>query len=149
MVEAVIASYDLTGRQVYLSPHLEPPAGMMEQQGFEGRIRHAAETLKQAEERYGARIMTPLEAVHCPERDRPDKCTIPGNGILFDFMLPRPLQQGTLPVRIMVYHHGRGQGGQILREAWDFVLTREPQTGWRVVRKVLVATGQGPGQLRY
>lgn len=144
MIEAVIESFDLRNRRVYIAPRLGVPDGLLESHNVAGQIRHNAEELEAVSKRFNAVVQQPIDAINCPDPRQLQTCRLPGNGILFEFMLPSPLERGLLPVRIIVYYDGRGEGGQILREAWDFVLTRQPVTGWRVVEKKLFAVAQGP-----
>ena len=145
MVAAVIAAFAQPNRRIYLAPGLEltkreTDAGLM------GRPRHTRATLEQVQQRFGATIAYPEEVMECPDASRPETCTIPGDGIVFYFVAPStPMRNNILPVRVILYHNGRGAGGQILREVWDLLLRREPHTGWRLVYKNLVARANGPG----
>ncbi|HEX7090323.1 MAG TPA: hypothetical protein VF192_09305 [Longimicrobiales bacterium] len=145
MVEAVVEAFAQPGRRIYVSPGLLLTEAMM-RAGFRGRPRHTVATLEKVRERFDATIAYPEEAIRCKDRSRPETCTIPGDGMIFQFMVPeRPLQKDVLPVRVILYQDGRGAGGQILRELWDLLLRREPYTGWRVVYKNLAARANGPG----
>jgi hypothetical protein len=145
MVEAVVEAFVQPGRRIYVAPGLMLTDAML-RAGFRGRPRHTAETLERVRERFDATIAYPEEAIQCEDRSRPETCTLPGDGMLFHFMVPeRPARNDVLPVRVILYHDGRGAGGQILREVWDLLLRREPHTGWRLVYKNLVARANGPG----
>jgi len=143
MVAAVIASFAEPGRRVFLAPALGLPAAMVNA-GIGGRARHNAKTLEYAQQRFSATIAYPEEVMECRDASRPETCTIPGDGIVFYFVAPStPLRNNILPVRVILYHNGRGAGGQILREAWD-LLVRQSKEGWTVVQKRLYATANGP-----
>lgn len=143
MVAAVIAAFAQPNRRIYLAPGLEltkreTDAGLM------GRPRHTRATLEQVQQRFGATIAYPEEAIECRDKARPETCRIPGDGMLFFFMSPQqPIQNGILPMRVVLYHNGRGAGGQILRETWD-VLVRREAAGWTVVQKRLAGKADGP-----
>lgn len=142
LIEAVVDAFPRGDRQVYVSPTLiieNPPPGL------QGAPRHTKEELEVVRKRYGAKIMRPEEAIRCANPQRPETCSIPGNGVLFQFLLPQPLQGGKLPVKIIVYYNGKGKDGQILREAWALVAARYPGVGWVVERKERFAIGYGPG----
>jgi len=143
MVAAVIASFAQPGRRIFLAPGLELPAAAVNA-GIRGRARHNAKTLEHAQRRFGATIAYPEEVIECRDASRPETCTIPGDGIVFYFVAPStPMRNNILPVRVILYHNGRGAGGQILREAWD-LLVRQGDQGWTVVQKRLYATANGP-----
>src|SRR5690606_10950544 len=143
MVAAVIAAFAEPDRRIYLAPGLELSKRQRES-GLMGRARHTKATLEEVQQRFGATIAYPDEAIQCRDRARPETCRIPGDGILFYFMNPEhPIQNGILPIRVVLYHNGRGEGGQILREAWD-LLVRRSDEGWTVVQKRLFATANGP-----
>ena len=144
MVEAVVEAFMQPGRKIYVAPGLLITQAMVNA-GFMGRPRHSVATLERVRERFDATIAYPEEAIKCKDRSRPETCTLPGDGMLFQFVLPeQPLRNDVLPVRVILYHDGRGEGGQILREVWDLVLRRERYTGWRVVHRNLVARENGP-----
>ncbi len=145
MLEAVIVSFDTKDRQVYVAPSLGVPEGLLESQNMAGQIRHSPEHLELVKERFEAIIQQPGLAILCQDRSRPETCWLPGDGILFEFMLPSPMQDGKLPVRVVVYHDARGENDQILREAWDLLVARHPQGGWAVEEKELFAVAHGPG----
>jgi len=145
MVEAVVEAFMQPGRKIYVAPGLLMTEAMVNA-GFIGRPRHSVATLEKVRERFDATIAYPEEAIKCKDRSRPETCTLPGDGMLFQFVLPeRPARTDVLPVRVILYHDGRGEGGQILREVWDLVLRREQYTGWRVVHRNLVVKENGPG----
>lgn len=142
LIEAVVDAFPRGDRQVYVSPTLiieNPPPGL------QGAPRHTKEELEVVRKRYGAKIMRPEEAIRCTDPQRPETCTIPSNGVLFQFLLPEPLQGGKLPLKVIVYYNGKGKNGQILREAWALVAARYPGVGWVVERKERFAVGYGPG----
>ncbi len=143
MVAAVIASLAEPNRRIYLAPGLELPASAVNA-GLRGRARHNANTLEHVQKRFNATIAYPEEVMECPDASRPETCTIPGDGVVFFFVAPStPIRNDILPVRVILYHNGRGEGGQILREAWD-LLVRRSDEGWTVVQKRLFATANGP-----
>jgi hypothetical protein len=143
MVEAVIASFPLTGRQVYLSPAIEPSRAMIEA-GIQGSPRHTKVTLDRVQKSLGARIADPEDVIACADPARPESCRLPDNGIVFHFLLPDARQDGVLPVRVLVYDTQRGSGGQIVRELWGFHLRQEPGTGWVVLNRQLLNRVLGP-----
>jgi len=143
MVSAVIAAFAEPGRRIYLAPGLELSQREQES-GLAGRPRHTRATLNEVQQRFGATIAYPEEAIRCRDKSRPETCRIPGDGIVFYFMSPQqPIQNGLLPIRVVLYHDGRGEGGQILRETWD-VLVRRGSDGWTVVQKRLAGKANGP-----
>ncbi|MFO7261947.1 MAG: hypothetical protein DIU52_012395 [bacterium] len=143
MVSAVIAAFAEPGRRIYLAPGLELSQRDREF-GLVGRARHTRATLEEVQQRFGATIAYPEEAIQCRDKSRPETCRIPGDGIVFHFMNPQqPIQNGILPVRVTLYHNGRGEAGQILRETWD-LLVRRGSDGWTVVQKRLAARANGP-----
>jgi hypothetical protein len=144
MVEAVMRTFDVAGRQVYLVPRFLEDGSESEQ--MSAVMRHAPQTISEIESTFRAKIMLPEEAIRCADVSRPETCTIPNHGIIFYFVQPRPRRpDGSLQVRLLVYQDGRGEGGQILREGWEFTLRPTTGSGWRVVNRQLVATVQGPG----
>lgn len=142
LIEAVVDAFPRGDRPVYVSPTLlmKNPAPEIR-----GAVRHTKEELEVVRKRYGARILTPDQAIVCEDPRRPETCVIPGNGILFQFLLPDgPMRAGKLSLDVIVYYSGKGKDGQILREAWSLVATRYPGAGWVVQHKERFAVGHGP-----
>jgi hypothetical protein len=139
---AVIESFDLKGKRVFMAPSLAGPAQLPG--GLQARARHTAETQEWVRKRYNATIATPEEAIRCRDAERPETCSLGGNGVLFQFLAPQAISNGILPVQAVIYHDGKGRGGQLLREAWEFDLVQRPGVGWVVLRKRMVGAAQGP-----
>jgi hypothetical protein len=139
---AVMESFDLQGRKVFMAPSLAGPAQLPG--GLQARASHTAETQEWIRKRYNATIAAPEEAIRCRDAQRPESCSLGGNGILFQFLAPQAIQNGVLPVQVVVYHDGKGRGGQLLREAWEFMLVQRPGVGWTVLGRQMVGSAQGP-----
>ena len=139
MVEAVIETFPREGRQVYVAPALTLSDEMV-QSGFQVKVRHSAKTLERVRQRFRAKTLYLEEAMHCSVPNKPETCILPGDGILFHFDMPKPLQNGILPVRVHVFISRGKEGKGIVRETWDFTLTRKPRLGWTVLTKQLVSS---------
>ena len=129
-----------TVAKVLLVPALVLSEEMI-QSGLQGRVRHSAKTLERIRQRFRAKTLYLEEAMHCSVPSRADTCVLPGDGILFHFDMPEPLQNGILPVRVNVYISRGREGKGIARETWDFTLTRQPRVGWTVLSKRMVSSG--------
>lgn len=142
LVEAVVDAFPRDERQVYISPTLvfeERP------RQIRGDPRHEAEDLAEARERFDARIMRPGEAITCENPQDDSTCSLPGNGILVQFLHPEARRRnGALPFKVVVFYDGRGRNGGIRREMWQMVAAEQPGMGWVVVEKELLAAAEGP-----
>lgn len=122
---------------VYISPIMAAPQ-------VEGRVRINKEHLEILETRFDARVAEPDDAIDCQDLRDKSTCRVKDGGVIFQFIMPEPVQNGVLYMPVMILRDGAGDGGQIGREWWNVALLDRPGVGWTVVNKELVQTSGEP-----
>jgi len=120
-----------------ISPIMIAPA-------IRGNVSIDPENQKLLETRFGARIEEPGDAVECEDVTQPSTCRIDDGGVILQFFMPEPVQNGVLYLAVMVLRDGSGEGGQIGREWWNIALLQRPEVGGTVVGEDLTKTADGP-----
>jgi len=125
------------GIAVFISPIMVAPE-------VNGRVRINEDNLEKLQARFNVEVMDPGDAVTCQHPTRPATCTIKDGGVIFQFFMPKPVQNGVLGLSILLLKDGAGQNGQIGREWWNVALVEDPDEGWTVVEHELAETADGP-----
>lgn len=137
-LEAAIDAVPPGQRTVYVSP-------LLGQTEIRGNVVILEEEQAILEERFGARFARPEGIIECKDPRRPETCRMPENSVLYQFLMPDPIdEQGVLTIRLVRLMADPGQGGRIHREAWLMALGRRGPVGWDVLGKELVEENEGP-----
>ncbi len=80
----------------------------------------------------------------CPDFPAPDGCRIRDGGVLYQLVMPEPIADGRLSMRVVRLIDGAGANGLIRREVWDILMLPDAEMGWRVARTRLDTVGDGP-----
>ena len=100
---------------------------------------------RSALERLGNVEVTAVEdAVLCPDFPSPEGCRIRDGGVLYQLVMPEPISDGRLSMRVVRLIDGAGSNGEIRREVWDILMVPDAEMGWRAVRTRLDAANDGP-----
>ena len=100
---------------------------------------------RSALERLGYVEVTAVEdTVHCPDFPSPEGCRIRDGGVLYQLVMPEPISDGRLSMRVVRLIDGAGSNGEIRREVWDILMVPDVEMGWRAVRTRLDAANDGP-----
>lgn len=89
-------------------------------------------------------VTTVEEAVLCPDFPSPDGCRVRGGGVFYQLVMPEPISEGRLTMRVVLLIDGAGTNGEIRREVWDVLMVQDAELGWRAVRKRLDQASDGP-----
>ena len=112
--------------------------------GAQGRATLDAEN-EAALERLGyVEVTTVEEAVLCPNFPSPDGCRVRDGGVFYQLVMPEPISEGRLTMRVVMLIDGAGTNGEIRREVWDVLMVQDAELGWRAVRKRLDQASDGP-----
>ena len=84
------------------------------------------------------------DAVLCPDFPSPEGCRIRDRGVLYQLVMPEPISDGRLSMRVVRLIDGAGSNGEIRREVWDILMVPDVEMGWRAVRTRLDAANDGP-----
>jgi len=137
---AVRALHPGPGTAVFVSPIMVAP----EVNGRNGRVRINEENLETLRTRFNVEVIDPGDAVTCENTALPETCSIKGGGVIFQFFMPKPVENGVLAMSVLLLKDGAGQNGQIGREWWNVALVKDPDLGWKVVEHELAETADGP-----
>ncbi len=137
-VEVVFDALPPGARPVFFAERVGRPPGASGRALLDDETRDALERLSYVE------VAAVEDALLCPDFPSPEGCRIRNGGMLYQLVMPEPIVDGRLSMRVVRLIDGAGADGAIRREVWDILMVPDAEMGWRAARVRLDAAGDGP-----
>lgn len=137
-VEAIFDALPAGDQPIFFAEQIGRPAGATGRALLDDENRTALEQLGYVQ------VAAVEDTLVCPDFPSPAGCRIRDGGILYQMIMPGPIRDGRLSIRVVRLIDGAGTNGEIRREVWDILMVPDAEMGWRALRTRLDDAGDGP-----